>query len=157
MEYTVQEGRWMCLVAASWWSYWYDYAALTKEDLERVPEQMALGLCTTRGLEPSPADENAAGAKGETTWVAPADVAAGAQGVAVGEGFGYGVGVGVGVDVGVGVSAGNGNGVGRSLGQGATQGAEDLSGSCRERVVPTMLARRPHEIDNSSLQVRSSE
>lgn len=141
----------MCLVAASWWSYWYDYAALTNEDLKRVPEQMALGLCTTRGLELSPADEDAsAGAQGETPWVAPADVAAGAQGVAVGEGFGYDVG-------GVGVSAGNGNGVGRSLAQGTTQGAEDLNGSCRERVVPTMLARKPHEIDNSSLQVKPSE
>lgn len=144
----------MCLVAASWWSYWCDYVALTKEDLERVPERIALGLCPTRGWELSPADVNAAGAQGESPWVAPADAAAGAQGVPVGGGLDYGVGVGLGLGVGIGVSAANGNGVGRSLAQGATQGEEDVRGSCRERVVPTMLARRPHEIDNSSLQVK---
>lgn len=138
----------MCLVASSWWSYWSHYAALTKEDLERIPERMALGLCTTRGWEHSPGNGNAAGGKGETPWVVPVDAAAGVQGVGVGRGFANGVGVG---------EVGNGNGVGPSLGRGgAIQSVEDLAVNGRERVVPTMLARRPHEIDNSTLQVRPS-
>lgn len=132
MEYTIEEGQCMCLVASPWWSYWSNYAALTKEDVLRVPERTALGLDKTQGyLDQTPADESAVTleAEGEDIAVRPGDV--------VGDGD---------------ASAGVGNGNGHA--QRETPAMERVGGAGKERAVPTTLARRPHEIDNSSLQVR---
>lgn len=132
MEYAIEEGQCMCLVASPWWSYWSNYAALTKEDVLRVPERTALGLDKTQGyLDQRPADEPAEtlGAEGGHVAVRPGDV--------VGDGV---------------ASMGVGNGNGHV--QGESPAMERLGGAGKERAVPTTLARRPHEIDNSSLQVR---
>lgn len=60
----------------------------------------------------------------------------------------------------VGTESSGGNGYGYDFSycgakEGIVQCGQDaLGGGGKERAVPTMLARRPHEIDNSSLQVR---
>lgn len=135
----------MCLVASSWWSYWSTYAGLTKEDVLRVPERLALGLHKTEDyLDQAPADVLGVHAKGRDTtgtgkWVratkATPERAAGGGGATSGA-----------IN-----SGGNGNGCAAR----EAQAAESLGGAGKEKAVPTMLARRPHEIDNSSLQVRS--
>ena len=140
MEHTVEEGQSMCLVASSWWSYWSSYAALTKQDVLRVPERLALGLHKTEGyLDQAPSDEplEAVGVQ-----VAGRDAKASPE-RAVGDG---GAASGAGGN-------GNGNGHGHERAAREAQAAESLAGAGKERAVPTMLARRPHEIDNSSLQV----
>lgn len=150
MEHTVEEGQSMCLVASSWWSYWSTYAALTKQDVLRVPERLALGLHKTEGyLDQAPADEplaamgvvQVAGGDAKTTSRSSPDRAVGGGGAASGAASGAG---------------GNGNGHGHGNGHAAreAQALESFGGAGKERAVPTMLARRPHEIDNSSLQVK---
>ncbi|CAM9124714.1 unnamed protein product [Ectocarpus sp. 4 AP-2014] len=130
MEYAMEEGQCMCLVASPWWSYWSNYAALTKEDVLRVPERTALGLDKTQGyLDQRPAEEPA------VTLVADEGDAAVRPGDVVGDGA---------------ASMGVGNGNGHA--QGESPAMERLGGAGKERAVPTTLARRPHEIDNSSLQ-----
>lgn len=135
MEHTVEEGQSMCLVASSWWSYWSSYAGLTKEDVLRVPERLALGLHKTEGyLDHAPTDE---------------PLATMAMGVQV---AGSGTSGGASASLG-----GNGNGHARGTQpQPQPQAVESSGGVGKERAVPTMLARRPHEIDNSSLQVRDA-
>lgn len=63
---------------------------------------------------------------------------------------------------GIGGESSGGNGYGYDFSycgakEGIPQCGQDAlggGGGVKERAVPTMLARRPHEIDNSSLQVR---
>lgn len=133
MEYVLEEGQVMCLVAGPWWSYWCNYAALTLEDLQRVPERVALGL----GKAPPATNGLADGSRpdlethGGSLASAPIDNAEGGEPA----------------------SSGGGNGNGRPNKSGI-QAGQDVGGGGKERPVPTMLARRPHEMDNSSLQVR---
>lgn len=139
----MQEGQWMCLVATPWWSYWCSYAAVTQEDLGRVPERLALGFGKAKEAEhgsPVVAGEPALGAVRVGSIPGIADTAsaglyseinASAQERAGGQ------------------SAVNGYG----HGQVGLRGDEVLGGVSKERAGPTVLARRPHEMDNSSLQV----
>lgn len=139
----MREGQWMCLVAAPWWSYWCSYAAVTQEDLGKVPERLALGFGKAKEVKhgfPAVAGEPALGALRVGSTPATADVAsaglyseinASAQGRVGGQ------------------SAMNGHG----HGQVGLRANEDLGGANKERAGPTVLARRPHEMDNSSLQV----
>ncbi|CAM9981395.1 unnamed protein product, partial [Sphacelaria rigidula] len=60
-EYHMQEGQWMCLVAAPWWAYWSSYAGLTRQDLERVPERRALGIAKAAELNASQLSSATAG------------------------------------------------------------------------------------------------
>lgn len=129
----------MCLVAAPWWSYWSNYAGLTKEDVLCVPERLALGLDkTVRYLDRAPADGPfvAVGANGgdaaASSWGATA-IAKDAGGGAASRADG---------------SSGNGQ---THRGAHVTETMEKMG---KESAVPSMLARRPHEIDNSGLQVR---
>lgn len=121
----------MCLVAAPWWAYWCSYAGLTLEDFERVPERRALGL----------GKERVSTAKGVIPW---AIEEASPQKVVNGKADRGGV---------YGVASGNsgGNGHGREVG-----GIDDTQRRSKEREVPAVLARRPHEMDNSSLQVKAA-
>lgn len=152
MEYTMEDGQSMSLVAASWWSYWSNYAALTLEEVQRVREKarLVLGLDRTQGyLDQAQVDEPLAvlGAGGGDASAAPArggQVAAGLAGGARDMVGPYGAG------------GGNGNGHAQR-GKHAMEGLVGAGNKERERAVPTMLARRPHEIDNSSLQVSPVE
>lgn len=142
MEHTIEEGECMCLISAPWWSYWSNYAGLTKEDVLRVPERLALGLDKTVGyLDQAPAGEPivTVGAKGGNT-----SATAGGAVVISKDADGNAI-------SGAGGSSGNGQ---------AHRGAhatENIGKIGKESAVPSMLARRPHEIDNSGLQVRSTE
>lgn len=139
----------MCLVASSWWSYWSSYAALTKQDVLRVPERLALGLHKTEDyLDHASADE--------PLTATGAQVQAGGTGVSVSMSMSVDAkqtsperAVG---DAGAASGAGGGNRNGHATRE--AHATESLAGAGKERAVPTMLARRPHEIDNSSLQVR---
>lgn len=143
MQHTIEERQWMCLVAAPWWSYWCNYAALTEQDLERVPERLSLGLCKTQGLDHAFSDEPRLGAPGESAVSAPVGAGEGLRHIASANNDSTGIGHG----------ADGENGNGRA--HGASQTADDVGGAGKGRAVPTTLARRPHEIDNSSLQVRA--
>lgn len=132
----------MCLVAAGWWSYWSNYAGLTEEDTLRVPERLTLGLDKTVGyLNQAPADEPivAAGAKGEDA------AATSGEAMTIYKDFGGGP-----------ASGADGSSVNGQAHAGSNS-TENVGKMGKETAVPSMLARRPHEIDNSGLQVRSSE
>lgn len=150
MGHIVEEGQSICLVAASWWSYWSNYAALTKEDVLRVPERLAFGLHKTEEyLDQAPADvpfvvggvqaegRGVTAASMDATKTSPERAMGGPAAVATGAGAG-----------------GNGNGNGHGHATREAQAAASLAGAGKERALPTMLAMRPHEIDNSSLQVK---
>lgn len=123
----------MYLVAATWWRYWCNYAGLTREDFQRVPEASALGLTLTQRSEHS-------AARGDLATVEGAErIGTESSG---GNGYGYDFSYS-------GAKEGSFQG-----GQGQQDALGVGTGGGKERAVPTMLARRPHEIDNSSLQVR---
>lgn len=142
MQHTIEDGQCMCLVATPWWSYWSNYAALTKEDILRVPERLALGLDKTQGyLDQAPADEAivALGAKGEDAAAISGDATASPK------------------DVDGGGASGAGGDGGNGQAQRGAHATENVGRMGKETAVPSVLARRPHEIDNSGLQVRRSE
>lgn len=141
----MQEGQWMCLVAAPWWAYWSSYAGLTAEDLEqRVPERNALGLTKAAQVNASQLASTAARTMGAAS--APkAKVAASTGGLdrqAVVSG-----------DNTVADGVSGYNGLNGHLGKFA--GGEETGVRVKDREVPAVLARRPHEMDNSILQVRN--
>lgn len=140
----MQEGQWMCLVATPWWAYWCTYAGLTAEDLERVPERFALGLTEAAEINASQlasATARTVGAASGQSSVAKTKVAAAT----------------------VGTSGSNERTVasGDSTVAYGASGYVDANGyggqlesvRVKDREVPAVLARRPHEMDNSILQV----
>lgn len=133
-EHKIEEGKWMCLVAAPWWSYWCNYAALTEQDLEKLPERLALGLG-----KPTVDNKNSSIASVGFNTIAEGNKAEwNAVGISRPPHSG-------------GEGVGNGSTAG---GVGAQAMAEYVGEGGKERVVlPTMLAQRPHEMDNSTLQV----
>lgn len=131
----------MCLVTAGWWSYWSKYAGLTKEDVLHVPERLALGLDKTVGyLDQAPADEPivAVGANGE-------DAAATSGGAMT-----------ISKDTDGGAASDADGSSGNRQAHRGSNSTENVGKMGKETAVPSMLARRPHEIDNSVLQVRST-
>lgn len=132
----------MCLVAASWWSCWSSYVALTKQDLLRVPERSALGLGEIEGSDHAQAIGDAVDP--------PAGNGPGGLKVAAGTADPSAIGVV------------NGHQDTQRAAQNDDQGGGTLrDGNDRndrndrsDRPGPAMLAGRPHEMDNSSLQVR---
>lgn len=156
MDYSIEEGQSMCLVAAPWWSYWSNYAALTKEDVLRVPERLALGLHKTEvylDQASLSAEEPVVemGVKGTGTEGVKGGATASSAESMVDKDSDKDGDADKSAARDAGAGSGNGNGHAHSGGQ----ATGSLGGGGKDKAVPTTLARRPHEIDNSRLQVRN--
>lgn len=137
----MQEGQWMCLVAAPWWAYWSSYAGLTRQDLERVPERRALGIAKAAELNASQLSSATAGKIwGAMGAASPPKGLSGLSGQAV-------------ESVDRILADGAGGHVGANGLAGDAEGGGEVGLRVKGREVPAVLARRPHEMDNSILQV----
>lgn len=128
----------MCLVAAPWWAYWSSYAGLTRQDLERVPERRALGIAKAAELHASQLPSANAG---KTLGAASPPKGLSGLGGQAGENGDRILADGAGGHVGANGLAGD------------AEGGGEAGSRVRGREVPAVLARRPHEMDNSILQV----